>query len=61
MKDVDQRDLAMILAIEVDLKKARQEERFEDVLHCLDEIFVHHMHTDSAVVRGRCSTLLRSI
>jgi hypothetical protein len=58
MKNVDQRDLFIISAIEVDLVAARRESRFEDALSCLDEILVHHKHTESDAVKARCAALL---
>ena len=58
MKNVDQRDVSIVSAIEVDLVAARRESRFEDALHHLDEIFVLHMHTDSDAIRSRCAALL---
>jgi hypothetical protein len=58
MKNVDQRDIATISAIELDLVGARREGRFEDALHHLDEIFVFHMHTASDLIRARCAALL---
>jgi hypothetical protein len=58
MKNVDQRDLSIISAIEVDLATARRESRFEDALHHLDEIFVFHKHADSEMIKARCAVLL---
>jgi len=60
MMNVDQRDLSIISAIEVDLAAARRESRFEDVLYCLDEILVHHKYTESAAVKSRCADVLRT-
>ncbi|MFZ2160456.1 MAG: hypothetical protein WAV72_30650 [Bradyrhizobium sp.] len=58
MKNVYQRDLSIISAIEIDLVSARREGRFEDALHHLDEIFVVHKHTDCDETRARCVVLL---
>lgn len=58
MKNVDQRGLTIIFAIEVDLVAARRESRFEDVLSCLEEILVHHKFTESDTVKSRCAALL---
>jgi hypothetical protein len=58
MKNVDQRELSIISAIEIDLVSARREGRFEDALHHLDEIFVVHKHTGCDAIRSRCAALL---
>jgi len=58
MKNVDQRDLSIISAIELDLVAARREGRFEDALHHLDEIFVLHKHTESNAAKVHCAALL---
>jgi hypothetical protein len=60
MMNVDQRDLSMLSAIEIDLLAARRRGRFEDVLYCLDEILVHHKYSESDAVKSRCADLLRT-
>ncbi|MBR1124521.1 hypothetical protein JQ628_23545 [Bradyrhizobium lablabi] len=59
MINIDRRALNLVDAIEIDLRAARAESRFEDVLECLDEILVHHKHTESGLVRSRCEEILR--
>jgi hypothetical protein len=61
MRNVDQRDLSIISAIELDLAKARRAGRFEAVLECLDEILVHHKHTENVAVKSRCADILRAV
>jgi hypothetical protein len=56
MKNVDQ----LISAIEINLSAARRERRFEDVLDCLDEIFVHHKHNSNEAVKNRCAEILQA-
>jgi hypothetical protein len=58
MKNVDQRDVSTLSAIEIDLVSARREGRFEDALHHLDEILVMHKHADCDAIRSRCAALL---
>ncbi|SHH20830.1 hypothetical protein [Bradyrhizobium erythrophlei] len=52
------RDTETVTNIEKDLVAARRDGRFEDALHHLDEIFVFHKHTESALIRARCAVLL---
>lgn len=53
----DEQTLAMI---ENDLMMARQNARFADILHHLDEILVLHKYTPKAAVKARCADLLSS-
>ncbi len=60
MKNVDQRALSIISAVEIDLAAARRESRFEDALCCLEEILSHYKYNESDTVKSRCADLLRT-
>ncbi|MGO3928147.1 hypothetical protein [Rhodopseudomonas pseudopalustris] len=51
-------EAAIVSAIEKDLRAARIQRRFDDMLHHLDELFIFHKHAESAAVRSRCAALL---
>jgi hypothetical protein len=52
------KELEMISRIEDDMKAARRQSRFEDMLHHLDEIFVFYLHADNDTIRARCAAVL---
>lgn len=51
-------EMDFIGEIERDLRAARSQHRFEDMLHHLDELFIFHKHTESAAIRSRCAALM---
>jgi hypothetical protein len=55
------REFETLACIEEDLIAASREDRFEDALHHLDEIFVMHLHTENEPVRRRCAALMRPV
>ena len=58
MKNIVKTELQILDAVQADLQASRRQGRFEDVLLCVEEIFVMHKFTESAAVKVRCAALL---
>lgn len=58
MKNIARTEVQILDAVQADLQASRRDGRFEDMLLCVEEIFVIHKFTENAAVKARCAALL---